>query len=316
MTLTTKNGANAVVESHTVGYYDPNDRYLNGNRTSDAFTMVGPDTAAPCRTSTCTTAFTYDARERLTNQELKSSGTVINSTTYLLDDAGNIAEERFARGATTTTRTMTYGGDRLNTVSEAGVTQNHFYDPAGNLDCITTAVGTRSDCNTATGLAVSPKLLADYDYLNRLLSYQSFSTDGTTSAKDDSAAYTYDALDRTIEQTESHGTAQAKTTLFAYLGLTNQQVEEQHKNASTGALITTKTVSHDALGNRTAMTTAPAGGTATTDTFGYDVHGSVSLLISAAGTARAAYGYKPYGEADPDLTKGDLNNDDPINPFR
>ncbi len=322
-TLSTTNGANTVIESHTVGYDDPAGRYVNGNRTTDAFTLRGPESTAPCYSTTCTTAFTYDARERLTKQELKNSaGSVLNSTTYVINDAGSIEEEAFLRGGVTTKRNMAYLGDRLNTVSEGGKTQNHFYDPAGNLDCITTSAGTLADCNTATGLAISPKLLADYgyDYLDRLESYRSFTTDGTTSTPDDTAAYTYDALDRTVEEVESHGTTPAKTTLFSYLGLTNQEVEEKQKETATGAANWTKSLGYDAAGVRTSMTTTPATGTATTDTFVHDVHGSVSLLVSAAGTtkgtARAAYGYKPYGEADPDLTKGDLNNDDPINPFR
>ena len=317
-TMTTTNGVGAVVEAHTLTYVDPLGRYLNGNRTADTFTLLGPDTAAECRSSTCTNTFAFNAREKLTKQELKNGGgTVLNSTVYTLDNAGNNGQEVSVQGGTTTTRTMAYLGNQMSQVTEAGVTQNYVYDSDGNLDCVTSSTGTATDCNTATGLAVSPKLLADYgyDYLNRLGSYRSFTTDGTTSTKDDAADYTYDAFDRTIEETESHGVASPKTTLFSYLGLGTEQSQEQHKD-STGAVTATKSLSYDAFGKRMSMTTTPAGQAAATDTFGYDVHGNVSVLLTSTGTARAAYGYKPYGDTDSDLTKGDVDADNPTNPFR
>ncbi|HVM19675.1 MAG TPA: hypothetical protein VM307_06920 [Egibacteraceae bacterium] len=65
------------------------------------------------------------------------------------------------------------------------------------------------------------------------------------------------------------------------------------------------------------MTDDPAGPEAPKDyTYGYDVHGSVSQLVADAGTVSAAYGYKAYGGADPALSGGDKNEDDPVNPYR
>lgn len=152
-------------------------------------------------------------------------------------------------------------------------------------------------------------------YLDRLVSYRSYTTDGTTSAKDDAADYTYDALDRTVEEVESHGAAPARTTAFTYLGLSSDLAEEQHKDGA-GALLTTKSYGYDAFGERTSLATTPSGGPTSVDTYGYDADDSVSLLVDAAGTAKASYGYRPYGEADTELTKGDTNADNPTNPFR
>lgn len=91
-------------------------------------------------------------------------------------------------------------------------------------------------------------------------------------------------------------------------------------------LATTKSYSYDAYGHRISMTNAPTGGTASTSTYAYDVHGSVSLLLGDTGTATASYGYRAYGGADDELTAGDFDPsdrseatgllDNPLNAFR
>lgn len=308
----------ATLASHTVGY-ESSGVYLNGHRTTDTFTLATPSgQTSPCRASACAYTYSYDARERLTERVLtNSAGAVVSSDTFSLDAAGNVTKEDVARSGTTTSRTMAYSGDRLTALTAAEATQRYFYDAEGNLDCVTTDTGTGSDCNAPTGAAVSPKVVSDhgYDYLDRLLSYRSYTTDGTTSANDDAADYTYDALDRTVEQVESHGTAPARTTAFAYLGLSSDLAEEQHKDGA-GTLVTTKSYGYDAFGERTSLATTPAGGPTSVDTYGYDTDDSVSLLVDAAGAAKASYGYRPYGEGDTELTKGDTNADNPTNPFR
>ncbi len=140
-------------------------------------------------------------------------------------------------------------------------TQRYFYDPDRNLDCVTVSAGTAADC-LASGGSVSPRLLADwrYDYLNRPTAYRSFATDGTTSVADDSADYVYDALDRTVSQTEGHGTDAARTTELSYLGLTNLVSGEDHCAGSAPAdsqLLTTKSYSYDAFGHRIGLTDDP-----------------------------------------------------------
>ncbi|MCA1712761.1 MAG: hypothetical protein LC789_14440 [Actinobacteria bacterium] len=67
-------------------------------------------------------------------------------------------------------------------------------------------------------------------------------------------------------------------------------------------------------------TKTPAGGTATPVkqfTYSYDPHGSTSLLVDeATGQASASYGYTPYGNQDMTLTKGDADQNSPLNPYR
>ncbi|HVE95052.1 MAG TPA: DNRLRE domain-containing protein [Acidimicrobiales bacterium] len=310
-TLTTRNGAAvpATLASHTLSYEDPAGVYANGQRTADTFTLAGPDATAPCRLTACTARFTYDPRERLVRHD-DGHGTV---TDYALDTAGNITTET-ATGQPT--KTYTYAGEQLRTLTTGGSTANYFYDTDGNLDCVTTATGTQSDCARATGGTVSPRLVADYsyDYLNRLAAFAAWTTDGTTTTFAKSADYGYDALDRQVSQTEIHGSSPARTTTFDYLALTGQLGTEQHKVA--GATTRTKSYGYDASGGRVSLTDAPATGPAADVTYGYDPHGSVSLLVKADGTAAAAYGYTPYGTADAALTKGDISETDPVNPFR
>ena len=65
---------------------------------------------------------------------------------------------------------MTDTGNQLTSLTAGGQTHNYFYDPEGNLDCVTLAAGTQATCDTPTGGTVSPTLVADYvyNYLNRL----------------------------------------------------------------------------------------------------------------------------------------------------
>ena len=71
------------------------------------------------------------------------------------------------------------------------------------------------------------------------------------------------------------------------------------------------------------MTSVPTGGgTPETFTYGHDVHGSVSQLLSDTGTVKASYGYNAYGGSDAPtsdpqaLTTGDPDAQAPINPYR
>src|SRR5262249_25131167 len=57
--------------------------------------------------------------------------------------------------------------------------------------------------------------------------------------------------------------------------------------------------------------------TPTSYTYGYDTHGSVSLLVNQAnGSVKASYGYTPYGDTDATLSKGDTAVNAPFNPYR
>jgi RHS repeat-associated protein len=311
--LTTRNdapGAGTVTESHVVDYLDPAGVYVNGNRTKDVYTLR-PDTGStsPCYPGTCTATYTYDPRDRLVNSNDGHGGT----TAYTLDGAGNILTEAATGSAT---KTYTYTGNQLQQTTAGGATAKYWYDDAGRLGCVTTSAGSSADC--APPLQPSSTLLADYsyDYLDRLATYRAFSGGSQT----DKAEYTNDALDRVVSQTELHPsfTGTERTTTFSYLGLTNQQTREVQTN-STGTLAA-KDYSYDALGRRLSMTNTPySGGTpqpATTYTYGYDTHGSASQLLDPSGNTKASYGYRPYGQPDADLTKGDTNATTPFNPFR
>ena len=309
-TLADRSGTSTVVESHDVSYTDTANIYVNGNRTRDVYRKDNPDTTVGCRTTTCTETYTYDARDRLINS---NNGRAGGATSYTLDPAGNITQE--VTGGTT--KTMTYTGNQIQTLSVGGSTAWYWHDPTdGNLDCVTTTSAKPTTCSVATGGAAPSNLALDYnyDYLRRMESFRSYSAPGTV---DDTADYTYDALDRVVEQRETHGGATApRTTTMGYLGLTNSVTSEEHRN-STGALTRTKSYSYDAWGNRIGMTDTAAGAANGNQyTYGYDVHGSVSMLINQAGTATASYGYTPYGDSDTSMTKGDVSTDDPLNPYR
>lgn len=314
-TLVTKNGAGATIESHTVDYLDAAGDYVNGHRTNDVFTLLGPDTAAPCRTSACTATYLYDPRDRLV-REVNGHGATTN---YTLDSAGNVTRE-LVTGDGAKDVTYAYAGNQLTSATAGGSTQKYWYEPTGNLDCVTLATGTQANCVPGSGGTYSPQVLADYqfDYLDRLERYRTFTTDGSTATPDDKADYEYDALDRVVEQTESHSNGSPRTTLLSYLGLGNQvSGETQHNGDDAGdPLLTTKTYGYDAYGHGVAMTNTPAGGATATYIYGHDVHGSVSLLLADTGSATASYGYRAYGGGDAELTKGDVNVDSPLNAIR
>ncbi len=117
--------------------------------------------------------------------------------------------------------------------------------------------------------------------------------------------YSYDALDRTVKETETHDewSGTTRTTKFSYQGLSDLVTEER----ITGKNPTTKTYSYDAFGHRISLTNDPDDPAKETKTYtyGYDVHGSVSQLISQGGSVQASYGYTLYGGEDTELPKGE-----------
>jgi RHS repeat-associated protein len=135
------------------------------------------------------------------------------------------------------------------------------------------------------------------------------------------ATYSYDALDRTAQETENHPTANLnRTTTFSYEGLTNLVTKEIQDNTGASTSTDTKTYNYDTYGNRISLNDSTvSGGTTTTGsyTYGYDVHDSASLLVNQAnGTVKASYGYTPYGASDTTLSKGDTALNTPFNPYR
>lgn len=308
-TLSTRNGGGSTLEHHDLFYETLAGIYLDGQKTRDLFTLVGPDTNAPCRTTACAESYEYDPMLRLT-REIDGHGT---ESAYTVDLAGNVTNEVVTEDGVARTRTSSYIGQQLRTQTENGATKKFFYTPEGALSCITTATGTSiADCLVSTGAAPSPSLLEaySYDYRGRLASSHSY---GGGTAATDATSYRYDALGRPAEQTDQQGAASPKTTLFEYLGLSDQVSKESTKVA--GSIIGTKSFSFDAFGRRLALTDAPTAGPTTRYALGQDPHGSVSLLIEQGGAVKAAYGYTPYGAADDELSAGDAATD-PLNSYR
>ena len=283
-TLVTKNGSGTILESHDVSYTDALNRYVNGHKTKDVFQRSG---GATC-TTTCTQTHEYDAQDRVV-KEFNGATT----TTYDLDAAGNVKTE--TSGGVTTT--YTYKGNQIDTVSSGGVTSKYVYDTRGNLDCVTSGA---TSCGGGT--------LADYnyDYLDRLTSFTS---------PGESASYEYDALDRMAQQRETHSGV-SRVTDLSYLGTTSAVSFEEHRGSVGGTVNRTKSYSYDAFGNAISMTDKQ--GTTNKDyNYGYDVQGNVSQLNDAStGQTFAAYGYKPYGDQDNGLAKGDTDLKNPVNPMR
>jgi RHS repeat-associated protein len=301
---TTQNGAGTVIESHALSYVDANGQYVNGNVTNDVFTLAGPNPAAPCRASTCTSSYAYDPRERLAEQQTIRDG-VTKTTDYTLDSAGNVTLLDNNGDQTS----FAYNGDQLTSRTHGTDTRNYWYDGSGNLDCVTRPTGSADDCNTS-----SPNVLADYGYdgVDRLKSVRTYHLDGT---RDRTTDYSYDVLNRVGQQTESHGDGTPRTTSFDYLSASDLVNSEQAVDG-TGAVLDKKGYSYDAGNTPFDLTDTPTGGSPARSDFEYDPHGSASLLLDPSGSAAASYGYTPYGAADAQLSSGDDNSDDPTNPVR
>lgn len=308
-TLVTTDAQGTSVESHSLDYSDLNGYFANGSKTGDTFTLLGPSTSAPCRSSSCTTSYRYNARDQLTRTD-DGLGTVTVDT---LDPVGNVTAEAVTSGQTTTTTTNTYVGQQLSSTTTAGSTQLFWYDPNGNVKCVTTGAGSASNCGPASGSTASSALLTDYsyDYRDRMASARQFAAGAIT----DQASYTFDALSRPVEENEQHPAGVTRNSLFSYLGLTNDVTSEQRKDG-TGSLLSSNSYSYDANGRKIGMTNTPAGQAASRFTYGYDPHGNIALLLKQAGGAQASYGYEAYGSANSPLTAGDTNTTDPLNPYR
>jgi hypothetical protein len=214
-TMTTTNGSGTVTSSHQVGYFDANNIYVDGNRTTDHYTLTrgSGSTATTClAASPCDAAWTYDARDRVIHEQQRAGKTI----DYTLDQPTNLLRDNTIRAGNVTTQvkygatsTQRYTGDQLTDVTTGGVTAKYWYDDQGNDDCVTTSAGSQANCSPSG--TPSSNLLIDYthDYLNRLSSERQYAGGTQT----DKSSYVYDALDRTTKETEDHsGTGNDRTT--------------------------------------------------------------------------------------------------------
>ncbi|MFN0154524.1 MAG: RHS repeat domain-containing protein [Gaiella sp.] len=267
------------LESHSIRYI-AGGVYLNGNKTSDDFKLVGPASApTSCQTVTCTQSWLYDARERAV---LENNGTG-TGTEFTLDTVGNVTQEK-QNG--TVTRSATYSAQQLTTETVGGTTKRFIYDALGNQDCVTPSA--YSGGCPVPGVNLYTDNL--YDYKNRLLGYRNYNL--TTTAVD-SADYVNDPLDRPIQIVEKHG-ATTTTTSIVYVGISDAVAVE----SLTGGVATTKKYAYDPLGRRVTFSDG-------TNRFSYlnDPYGSVSVLIDQARVVKESYGYTAYGNANTNLTK-------------
>ena len=323
--LDTTNASGTVLESHDVTYFDENGFFANANRTREHYVLKRGEgsTATTCVTTAtaCDAVYTYDARDRLISHQQRAGVT----TTYTLDQPGQLVGDTAVRGGNVTTETKggvtttrKYQANQLIEATTAGVTAKYWYLPLGDLDCITTAAGTQADCSPGGDGPASTNLITDhaYDYLSRLQGTRQYAGGGTLT---DKATYVYDPLDRTVTEWEDHvGTGKDHQTDFTYQGMTGLVTEEKQTG---GTAAKTKTFAYDTYGRRLSMSDTDAAGRTDTYTYGHDVHSSVSQLITDAGIVKASYGYDAYGGTDAPpggeaLTAGDTDAQAPLNPFR
>jgi RHS repeat-associated protein len=325
-TLTTRN-ASVPVETHTLSYLQCPDGtqscaeasklYMNDNRTQDVFTLNGPSgNTTRCETS-CTTSYRYGPRDNLTWEDAPwRSPAETNIWTY--DDALNVVQST-VQG---TTQQYVYDGNQLQQLKNASgsVLAHYYYDIDGNLACVTDGTETSAlDCRTTFGAVNAGSLLEHYswDFLGRLERYERF---GASPA---SASYRYDPLDRLVSETSTVNGQASKTSCFSYIGLSGATSAETRvpspQNGPPNCSQTptfTKSYAYDADLERTSVTVSGTGPENGDFYFGRSVHGDVSLLLRNDGSRIATYGYRPYGQDDSGLSKGDGDPSDPFNPYR
>ncbi|MEA2435261.1 MAG: hypothetical protein QOG54_2718 [Actinomycetota bacterium] len=291
-TLKTEGSTGNLLEEHTQDFVN-NGVYVNGNVVKDEFTNKLSPSTSPCQTL-CTNAYTYDGRDRLKALGRSPAAFTPNNVTYALDNQGNISS---VTEDGSVTKSYTYDGDRIQTLTQGGTTFNYTYDPFGNLDCV--KPDTSGGCSGANAVDYV------YDGLDRLKSYKAWNSSGAVS---DTATYTYDPLDRVYKETETHGAVQKNTT-FTYLGGSNLVTLE----AATGTSSSNKEFTYDAAGQRVNML-----GASGPMAYSYDPQGSTSMLIKDDGAAgqEYGYGYMPYGELDPKVANNDTSLTAPQNPYR
>jgi RHS repeat-associated protein len=206
----------------------------------------------------------------------------VGSESYVHDASGNVVSET-VNGTTTTS---TYDRNRLTTATRGGVPSRYNYDPFGRLNTVT--IG---------GQAVER---FGYDGFDRLTDERS----GTTLTHT-----TYDPLDRTATKTDNAGTPGAKTTTFAYLGLTGELLDEQ-----SGGKVD-RTYQYDPSGQRLSQTKTNTDGSTEDSYFQYNAHTDVDAVTDGGGNTKATYGYTAYGADDTSSFTG-VDKPDPQDPSK
>lgn len=274
-----KTSTGTLVDSHTLSW-DP-----NGNKAEDIAGKQNADNHAAYLNST--TDYIYDPADRLA-QAVKT-GNGATTETYVHDANANVVSQTVQGAATT----FAYDRNRLLSSATGGVTGGYIYDPYGRLQSVTSA-GTVIERNTYDG----------FDHVAKDTKLGAGGTSTTTT-------YTFDPLDRTASETTG-----GKTTDYAYLGLTDQILDE------TVAGQLAKSYQYSPWGERLSQITHNSDGTTADGFYGYNSHTDVETVTDDSGQTKATYGYTAYGSNDTNeftgIDKPDTQNPakDPYNAYR
>jgi RHS repeat-associated protein len=275
-TQTERKSNGTLVASHELAYS------ANGHRTSDVARVQNADNSAAYLDTT--TTYTYDPRDRIAQLTKTPAGGTAAVESYVHDANDNVISQTI-KGTTTT---FGYDRNRLQSATSGGSTAAYNYDPFGRLDTVTSG----------------GQLVEDYSYdgFDRISEHRKLVNGSLNSTR-----YTYDPLDRTASRTEKVGTPAAKTTEFAYLGLTEQLLDER----VAGQL--SKTYTYTPGGARLSQTTHKTDGTRTDGFYGYNPHTDVETVTDTAGNTRSTYAYTAYGTDDTTGFTG-IDKPDPAQP--
>ncbi|GII26491.1 golvesin C-terminal-like domain-containing protein [Planosporangium mesophilum] len=265
-----KKSGGDLVTSHSIDYDE------NGNRSRDESKQMNADNHGALINEV--TTYTYDPKDRIA----KVGKTRGANESYVHDANNNVVSQTI--GDKTTTNS--YDRNRLASSTTSGVKASYKYDPYGRLSTV-----------SASGQTVQKYT---YDGFDRTVSQRSGAGADPKITKN-----TFDPLDRTTTQSVSGGGQAAKTTTFAYLGLSDQVLTEDS----------------DGTGNDKSYQYAPWGARLSQDKgsetsyYGYNPHTDVEELTDEKGDTRATYGYTAYGSDDKEAFTG-VDKPDPQDPSK
>ncbi|MEU9887503.1 DNRLRE domain-containing protein [Sphaerisporangium sp. NPDC051011] len=268
-----------VVSEHTINYQG------NLNRSRDQAKLQNADN--PGAYLEHVYDYTYDPRDRIAKTVKTPAGGGATETETYNHDAGSNVYDQTVKGVRTQ---FTFDRNRLMTSIAGSATSTYTYDPYGRLRQI-----------TGGGKALEKYT---YDGFDHIIRHDKLNSDGATSTV---TKYTYDPLDRTTSKTEKDGTAAAKTTLYSYLGLSGEVLDEE----VAGKL--TKSFQYSAWGERLSQVKVNADDTEESSYYGYNPHTDVEQVTKENGDTRATYGYTAYGTNDDKLFTG-IDKPDPADP--
>jgi RHS repeat-associated protein len=299
-----------LVESHTLEY-EAGGVYVSGHRVKDRLTLDGPGSAS-CRSASCDATYSYDARERLKVWSNGLPGAEASTATYTLDADtaavdtldGNVTKDAVT-GAGARTRDYVYSpaGQLRSLALNGTVSQLYFYDAdTGNARCVTDAGQTAATCDGDGSAKPGLRDWYRFDGLDRMTTFKSYRAGAAVDS-----SYVYDAFDRSSTETEAHNGGVARATDFTYLGVTGEVSAEVERGG------TTKRYSYDANEDRVGASVGTS-----TDEYSYarNPRGDMSLLVADSGNVTASYAYKPYGDLDGSISRGDVDRTNTLNPFR